>query len=339
MQVAIVFNTETGFSKEMSATEFERRYIGNKALGIVPTHPAEVENLEVVSREDALPLTFRRSYMRQGNDDDIVRACWVRPPGFGDQDHVFERQASENLGDALEKGKFVLLSLNLDLGSRPVSFRNMREKGSKNLEDWIGTNRGRYISIPVHSAHEARKAILRIHELQPGLSLRQRVFALHRGAVVTYRNFFLGHREEDIAHLYNALQDRKAGVPIGETRIIGFPRLFRLVPSATTLAEQGSKGLKGNVIKREEGKPIFSSLIFTNHDEALQTDPYRILTSELLAHRREGIYVLASPSVTVGEPQDNWKMIRWIINDIPRQTTISRQDTRDASAHDPAFQM
>ncbi len=320
MDVALVFNKETGFSKEMTATEFERLYKGNAALGINAAHPAEAEKLEAVSVDDAIPLTFRRSHTRVG-DEEIVKACWVRPPGLGDHDHVFNREAGQGLADAVQKGKAVLLSLNLDLAGRPISFENLREKGAKNLKDWIAANRGNYISIPVHSAQEARAAIRRVHELDSEHPLNGRVFALHKGAVVPYRNFFLGHREDDISHLYNALQHRRAGVPIGETRIIGFPRLFQLIPSATTVSEQATKGIKGNTIKQPEGKPLFSNLIFTNHDEVLKSDPYKILTDELLAHRKEGVYVLASPSVTVGEPQDNWKMMRWIINDIPAQTT------------------
>lgn len=320
MDVALVFNKETGFSREMTATEFERLYRGNETLGIHAAHPEEAHNLEAISVDSAVPLTFRRSFTRMGNEE-IVKACWVRPPGFGDHDHVFNRQAYQGLADALKQGKAVLLSLNLDLASRPVTFENLPEKGARNLKEWIAGNRGNYISVPIHSAQEARAAILRVHELDPEHSLNGRVFALHKGAVVPYRNFFLGHREDDISHLYNALQHRRAGVPIGETRIIGFPRLFQLVPTSTTVSEQATKGIKGNTIKQPEGKPLFSSLIFTNHDEALKSDPYKILTSELLAHRQEGVYVLASPSVTVGEPQDDWKMIRWIINDIPAQTT------------------
>ncbi|MCB1593041.1 MAG: hypothetical protein KDI90_11390 [Alphaproteobacteria bacterium] len=328
MDVALVFNTETGFSREMSATEFERLYRGNAHLGITPAHPEEAEKLEVVSLKDAVPLTFRRSYTRMG-DEEIVRACWVRPPGFGDHDHVFNRQAQQGLGEAVKQGKSVLLSLNLNLSSRPVSFENLPEKGAKNLKDWITANRGQYITIPVHSAQEARAAILKVHELDQDFPLSRNLFALHKGAVVPYRNFFLGHREEDISHLYNALQGRRAGVPVGETRMIGFPRLFRLVPASTTISEQATKGIKGNTIRQEQGKPLFSSLIFTNHDEVLKSDPYRILTSELLAHHDEGVYVLASPSVTVGEPQDDWKMIRWIVNDIEAQTTPAHRDKAD----------
>ena len=43
MDVALVFNTETGFSREMSATEFERLYRGIAHLGITPAHLEEAE--------------------------------------------------------------------------------------------------------------------------------------------------------------------------------------------------------------------------------------------------------------------------------------------------------
>lgn len=320
MDVALVFNKETGFSRQMTAVEFERLYRGNDQLGIVASAPAEEDQLQAVSPDDALPLTFRRSHKREG-DTKIIPACWVRPPGFGDHDHVFNQRAQEGLPEALKKGKAVLLSLNLQLTAEPtMSFSGMKEKGSLNLQDWIGEHRGDYISIPVHSATEAQAVLLKIHQTAPDFPLRDRVFALHRDAVVSYRNFYLGHRDEDFAHLYNALQKRRAGVPIGTTRMVGFPRLFRLIPTETALEEQFSRGIKGNRVNQPHGKPLFSSLIFTHHDEALKSDPYKILTDELLAHRRDGVYVLASPSVTVGRNADDWKMMRWIINDIERQT-------------------
>ncbi len=322
MDVALVFNKETGFSRQMTATEFESRFRGNENLGIVPTHPGGDEGLEIISPDDAIPLTLRRSHTRLGNTE-VVKACWVRPPGFGDHDHVFNHHAQQGLGEALKQGKSVLLSLNLDLASRPISFRNLKEKGAQNLENWIASKRGHYISIPVHSAEEARETLLKIRELDADFSFRDRVFALHREAVVPYRNFFLAHRPEDMAHLYNALQERRAGVPVGETRMIGFPRLFRLVPTETAIQEHFGRGIKGNRINMGEGKPLFSTLIFSKHDEALRSDPYKILTDELLAHRKQGVYVLASPSVTVGESPDDWKMMRWMINDISRQTTPS----------------
>lgn len=337
MDVALVFNKETGFSREMTATEFERQYRGNSHLGITPSTPADEENLEIVSLEDAIPLTFRRSYTRMGNEE-IVRACWVRPAGFGDHDHIFNRQAHMGLADAVKQKKSILLSLNLDLASRPVSFERIRENGARNLKDWITANRGNYLSVPIHSAQEARETILKIHETDPDFALSRHVFALHKGAVMPYRNFYLGHRDADITNLYNDLQHRRGGVPVGETRMLGFPRMFHLVPSSTMVAEEASRGIKGNAIKQEVGKPLFSTLIFSRHDQALQSDPYKTLTSDLLEHRDEGIYVLASPSVTIGEPREDWKMLRWIINDIPAQTTPAhRQKPEETDKPSPGM--
>ena len=322
MDVALVFNKETGFSRQMTAREFEQTYRGNERLGITATNPGGDEGLEILSVDNLLPLTFRKSHTRMGNTE-IVRACWVRPEGHGDRDHVFNKHAQEGLADAVKARRNILLSLNLDLASRPISFRNLKEKGASNPEQWVAANRGNYLSIPVHSAEEAREVLLKIHELDADFPFRDRVFALHRESIVPYRNFFLGHRTEDMAHLYNAMQERRAGVPVGETRMIGFPRLFRLIPTETAIQEHFGRGIKGNRVNMGEGKPLFSTLIFSKHDEALRSDPYKILTDELLAHRKQGVYVLASPSVTVGESPDDWKMMRWMINDISRQTTPS----------------
>lgn len=327
VDTAIIFNTKSGFSAEMTAKEYELRYRGDPISGMPPTHPTPKEDLEAFSKKDALPLTFRKTH-RRGGDEEIVKACWVRPAGFDDQDHVFGGKKSQTLNRALNAGKTILLSLNLKLTPDMMDFENMQEKGASNLREWITSQKGNYISVSVHSAQEAIDIIKKVHEHAPDKPMDQMVFALHRGAVVPYHNFYLGTREKALTTLYRNLQNNQSGVPFGETRMIGFPRLFRFTPTESTIGEHGTKGLKGNRINQETGKPIFSTLVFSNREDALASDPYRILSDDL-THNKAGAYVLAVPMVTIAAPSDNWKQIRWAIYDTSNQTAQLSPETRE----------
>ncbi len=324
MKTAVVFNKESGFSKEMSASEFERRYVGNKDLHITASHPEELEHIEAISKDDALPLTFRKSHFRMGRTEH-VGACWVRPDGFGDHDHLFDHGEQQKLDDAIKDGKKVLLSLNLDLTSRPVSFENMREAGADNLENWIGHNRGNFVTVSVKSAEQAIKTIKKTHEM--GRTLGDSVFALHRGAVVPYNNFYLGDNRQKMSSLYNNMQDGLSGTPHGETRMIGFPRLICFVPTDKTVETHGGKGMKGNHLKSDEGKPYISNLIFTDREQAMHTDPYQILEGEIASGTPE--YILASPGIEVSQEKDSWKILHWVIKDAESQTFALDEDAQE----------
>ncbi len=322
MEYAIVFNMKSGVSRRMSASEFERLFVGNEQLGLTAKYAKAAANYVAVSPKDGLPLRFSRSYKKQGNED-IVPAHWAKPDGFGNHDHIFGEPEKQNLAKALDAGKAVLLSLNMDLAPQPISYEGIKEKNGQNLIDWIGVNKGRYISIPIHNAQEALDIIRQIKQHDPSIKVAKRVSAVYEGAVVPYHNFYLGTRSNFFSGLYEAMQKGRAGIPLGEGRMIGFPRLIHFVPLDSTKKEKGNRGLKGNHFKSVTGMPQFSQLIFKNEDDKLQTEPYKALRDELVGHP-EGIYVLACPSITVVDPKERsprqWKMMRWVISDIGLQT-------------------
>ncbi len=326
MKTAIVFNTKSGFSKEMDAAEFEREYVGNPDLGIEPKHGDDLDALSVVSKDDALPLTFRKSHYRMGRTE-FVNACWVRPDGFGDQDHFFDHGQQQNLEDAVKSGKSVLLSLNLDLSPRPVSFEDMQENGAQKLDNWIGENRGNFITVSIKSVEQAVKAIKKVHEL--GADPNKSVFALHRGAVVPHRNFYLGDNRKKMENLHNNMQQGFSGVALGETRMIGFPRLICFVPTDKTVETAGAKGMKGNHLKADSGKPYVSNLIVANREEVLDSDPYKILEQQIGEGKPE--YVLACPGAIIGADnnvQEGWKILHWVIKDVDAQVMPLDEDAQ-----------
>ena len=325
MQTAIVFNEESGFSREMSALEFERRYVGNADLGIEPTHPEEAESLKAISKDDALPLSFRKSHFRLGNSatedggPGVVNACWVRPDGFGDQDHLFEGKQKQTLEEGIKAGKAVLLAVNMDLTPKPVSFEHMQEHGARSLKDWIADTRSGFVTVSVKSADQAVKQIKKAVEL--GASTN-RIFAVHRNAVVPYSNFYIGDHREKMTWLYNNMQDGRSGVPVGETITLGFPRLLCFVPTDNTVKTNAQRGMKGNHLKTEEGKPYVSDLIFVDREEAMESDPYKILEGNIADANPE--YVLACPRAKITNDPNGWKMLHWVIKDVGRQTIVSR---------------
>lgn len=323
MHTAIVFNEESGFSREMNALEFERRYVGNPALKIEPTHPEEIEHLKAVSKDDALPLSFRKSHFRMGNSatedggQGVVNACWVRPKGFGDNDHLFGPTQSQTLKEGIAAGKSVLLAINMDLTPRPVSFEHMQEAGAKSLTNWIAERDNGFITIPVKSAEDAVKQIKKAHDL--GASTN-RIFAVHRNAVVPYSNFYLGDKREKMKQLYSNMQDGFSSVSQGKTRAIGFPRLICFVPTDKTIETNGLRGMKGNHINGDTGKPYVSDLIFTDREEAKATDPYKILQGNIADAQPE--YVLACPGARITNDPNGWKMLHWVIKDVGTQTVV-----------------
>lgn len=317
----------------MSAPEYERLYRGNKALGIEAMHPGEDKDLAFVSAKDGTPLTFRGSYDRAGRTG-FIAAHWARQKGFGDQDHIFPRNDNSRVStikQALEEERVLLLSLNMELASRPVSFQDMEEKGAKRLKDWVGEHRGQYLSIPVKSVNDALKALKTARRY--GAVLRDQVFAHHEGAVVPYRNFYLGDKRDHMLSLQRTMKEGKGGVPIGNTRMIGFPRLMCFVPTDTTIDppdERAHTALHGNHLKRYQGKPFYTHLVFTHKDDALAIDPYKILEGDITAGHAH--YVLASPSVTVGEDPKQFAAMRWNINAIDLQTQKLGQEGEEQLA-------
>ena len=312
-ETAIVFNKKSGHAEEMTATEFENLFRGNKPLGINPVRPGEEEHLIVTSPNDDIPLTFRRSHYRNG-EEEFVQACWVRPEGFGDDNHIFNHN-TKAFKNAVLSGKAVLLSLNLKMASRPISFRNMSGHGAQNLEKWATQRQGSYITVSINSVEDTIKTLKRTHELAGNIG--NRIFAVHRGAVVPFRNFFVG-TESGMVGLYNDMHRGVGGVASGNERIIGFPRLMPFLPTHTTIESAAKKGLKGNYIKAEKGKPYLTQLVFDGKAGVRDTDPYKILEDNII-NDPQAVYVLAIPSISCPVDMLKWKHMRLNIKNIPAQ--------------------
>ena len=316
--IAVVFNKESGFTRRMRAVEFESEFVGNPDMGITARQKIDLDLLETNAPDSGLPLNFRKSYRRTG-DTEPVRATWVLPAGYGDHDHVLGPSQQESLDEAVQGGQRVLLSINMPLVKQDASFENIKERGAKRYEDWVTDNGGNYITVSIKSARQAVDTIKKVADLV-GENLHRTVFAVHRGAVVPYANFYLGDQRTKMSQLFDAMQHGRSSVPLGESRIIGFPRLFAFVPSTTSMQASAKKGFKGNHLQRNGGKPFMNHLVIANPEEVKAGEPYRVLEEDI----SHGVpqHVLASPSTTKtnGDDGDEWHMLRWSIHDINTQT-------------------
>lgn len=288
---------------------------------------------KLVDPDRATPVIFKKAHTRRGNEEH-VRAHFAAAAGYGIEDHVFDRQ-SKNIRQAVRDGTKILLSLNDDLSYRALDFREMEGDTVHKLEQWMDVQNGNHISVSVRSAEECLKTLMKIKDMTDEKNvLSRQVFALYRGGVVPYRKFHISDVAREHTGLYDALAQGHEGVAIGETRMVGFPRLMRMSLTDSTYREGGRRGLKGNAIWREEArKNLFSRLIFA--DEGYEKTPaYRDLRVKMLGMRGVDHYVLASPSITLGKDDGKWQMLRWIITDpksqiceAPMRTGESRNRT------------
>ncbi len=305
----------------MDAQSFEAKIAGNPRMKIEANVPDWRARYVFTDLDTAAPMGFHRSYWRKGFEEK-VSACFARAAGYGDNDHVFDHESARNLSESLEEGKHVLLSLNLDLSYRALDFRKMNAPEGTPLEQWIGRNRRNYMSVSVKSASELRGVIKDIHSISPEHFRDGKISALYRGGVLPYASFYLGANEQRLSTLHNEMAALKGALPKGETRAIGFPRLMRFKPTKKTLQYKGADGLRGNVIWRDESKTrLFSQLVFSDENEKTSAEQIRIF--ERLRSAQEGLYVVASPSISRGHLRGEWRQLRWIINDFDRQTLPS----------------
>jgi len=279
------------------------------------------EDADLVCPDTALPVVFRAGHSRQGNEI-IVRPCFAYGAGYAPaRDHFFDRSFSDSFRQAAIDEKNIILSLNTDLSYRPLNFRNIHDSSASSLEDWMSQHKGNYISVGIHSAADAIRKIKAIRQHNPAYPLNDKVFALYRGGILPYRDFYIGNRQNALCRTYNALHSGNGGVTVGNTNIVGLPRLLKFQITQTTLNENGTQGLKGNGFYDQDSKaPFFSRLIFSNDDERKNTPEYRSLFNTAAQHQRTGIFVLASPVVSRNE-NGKWHMMRWVINNIDAQTT------------------
>lgn len=305
MQTAIMTANNTP-PKAIKAELFEELYgLGNGGA-----------NITLVSPNDALPVVFRRSHTRLGNEE-RVRACFAYAPGYApEESHIFDHRKADTLRQAVASGKNVVLSLNTDLSYRALNFREMQAQGVQRLEHWMNRQRGNYISVSIRSTKEAVKTLQTIHQTDPAYSMNNHVFALYRGALLPYRNFYLGLRKPDLCRLFDDMRDLEGGVKYGETATIGFPRMIRFLPAQTSIESNGAKGLKGNRIQRDDVKKVLlSRLIFSDEQETRNKPSYRGAFNLVAQNKNDGIYVMASPVVNLKEQNGAWQLMRWVIND------------------------
>lgn len=323
MEYAIVTDEQTGRSFRMDAVAFEAQIAGNDRLKIETPVADWKDRFVLLDPDRAVPMVFRATHWRHGFEEK-VSACFARAAGYGDHDHVFQPKVqARNLKDAMSEGKTVLLSLNMDLSYRALNFRHLRGGDHLGLENWISNHRD-YISVSMSSAAELRQTLKDIFNQQPDYRPRGKVYALYRGGVMPYANLYLAANEQRLGDLYDDMQDLKRALPRGETRAIGFPRLFRFVPTKSTLEQKGMRGLKGNVFWRADDQTRhISQLVFSDDIEKTPAEQIRIF--ETLRASQNGVYVLAAPTISRGAHKPHlrseWRQTRWIINDFDRQVT------------------
>lgn len=315
MRTAIAFDKSARQHKQVTADQWARN---------VEQDPSLPERVELRAPRTNKPVVFRGPYTRMGNEERVrphfAYAAGHAPP----QSHVFERE-HETLEESIRKGKKILLSLNNDFSYVQVDFRGDVTEKARKLEGFQRMYEGKYVTLSVHSADEALTAIKKIHGLlranRPRATMDENVFALYRGGVVPYHQFYLGDRREDVAALYDSMHVQLTGVLKGATRVVGMPRLIKFIASNTTRQQEGLKGLKGAVYQPHGARgTYFSQLVFSDV-HAKQTDVYAKLRHEVVKSK-EGVYVLASPTITIGQAEESgWYMMRWMISDIEAQTT------------------
>jgi hypothetical protein len=289
--------------------------------------PSLAQRFQLVTKGTQKPLVYRGPYTRMGHEERVkphfAYAAGHAPP----QSHIFKREP-ESFEESVRKGKKVLLTLNTDLSHVNPDFRNTAVESCLTLEKFQQENEGKYVTYAIHDAADAVDAIKKIHGLlqthEPKAKMDDRVFALYRGGVLPYHQFFLGDRREDIADLYDHMKANIAGTIHGQTRMIGMPRLIRFVPSRSTQEEKGLKGLKGAVYQpKGAAASYFSRLVFAD-ENVKETPAYKALREQILQNK-EGVYVLACPTITIGAEENGWRMMRWVINDIAAQTAPTGQ--------------
>jgi hypothetical protein len=324
---AVAINPKTRNVRTLNAYEYAH---------LLATKPRFTKNLELYSLVDALPLEFVPAQKGKGNEMDVPPRFKILA-GYSPESHVFDNRKGQTLDRALKSGKSILLSLNLDLSYQQIDYRETNEvlqrepdaQGGYALEDWIQSHYGEYHSVSIKSVEDLIKVIRKIYEHPSKVSLNDRVRVLYRGGVLPYEMFYLGKRQEDLNILFDNLKSGKSGVAFGETRVIGFPRLFIFKPTLTTMKEEGSRGLKGAFSHVANGY-YFSKLIFSKpNTESINNPDYKKLF-KTIKDNKKGVYVLAAPTVTINsnqpeEERGHMHMTRWIITDIESQITAVGQ--------------
>ncbi len=313
---------------KVTAEVYELQVAGNKQKRI-PANPERAANIDLVDEATGAPLNMIRGYTKNGSET-TVRPHFAFKAGFAPhEDHLFDNTSKENknLYAAIDAGKQILLSVNTDLSYRPLNLRRKNGRGAEPIESWQAKNKAAgkgYLSVGVKSVESLIKKIHDIYEYNPDLDMDQTIFAHYRGAVLPYKRFYLGKRDQDISALYDGLNDGSQGVVLGKnkTRTVGTPRLFRFVVGDKTVKESGIRGIRGNTIKRLDGKILFSQLIFSNEKDKTSMAQAKIWNNLMKSDGE--VYIWACPSINSNTMDEKWQQMRWIINN-PELQIISVQ--------------
>lgn len=347
MDRALAYNKRAGKAAEQRAEDVHARYLAESRRGSAYGEKflKELrEEYEFFSPKLGYPVHFRRGHAAQG-DLSRLSACFAYAAGYGPQDHIFDREP-QGLAEALAEDSHVLLSHNEDFYHNGFMFNDLQGEGVSTLDRWIGANYRagrRHISLPVHSAKDALSKIHRLSKhLEPD-QFRRRVNASFRGGVMQYgvynrTSLRKDYREKFLTGIFDALSRGEQGVPVGATRVVGFPRLIRWMPTAKSL-EEDAVALKGNFIEsRSDNKHSFiMDLAFADKD-ARYSKEYKDMRQRLvdwaadMELRRRGIFVLGCPFIALDPEADpkrrrrssnlTWDWMGIAINDIERQIYI-----------------
>ena len=328
MQTAIMYDETANTASKIDAASLHARVRENAAYLDGKRFFSPVRGVPVV------PKFPRRAI---GNEIKL-RAHFACAAGYGLKGHVLDRNgATDHLGKTLDSGKTILLSINADMTFADKNYRFARGGKEAPLEQWIEHHYNNYLSVSVSSAKDVIRVLNQIHRHDKTAIKNGRVCALYQGGVLGYQDFYLGRSLPKLKALYNSMAAGQEGLNIGQSRVLGFPRLFHFDVSQTTLKENGVRGLKGNHLRpAERGDSILFSKLIPADPADQDTPAYSALWNHLSARNhahadQNGVYVMAAPSITINpdtaNDRKNWSMLRWVIYDIDRQTSIPGEAT------------
>ncbi len=328
METALVVPTgefQSLGQKVMTAAEFEK---------LVKFNPEILENVELQHQQNKTPIVFRQKHSRRGNLEKIS-ACFAHASGYAPiEDHIFKsNNGYKNIDEAIAGKAKIILSLNMNLSYLSLDFRAASDPSILSEVDFKYQNPNYYM-VSVKNLPDAIQAIKKSSEA--GATLNQDVVALYRGAVLPYREFYLGNREDDIMKLYKNMEERVSGIQVGNTRNVGFPRIFLVSATGTTIQQKATKGAKVNYIRRND-KALFSQLVFPDASKIEK----RMATKEaweIMLESNGEAYVIASPSISLDVKESGFlRQMRLVVTNLNRQVAPIKNPQRLEQTR-PAFE-
>lgn len=344
MKVAIAFNTKSMKAGQITSAQYAQLVAAKQHEGIVLVSPLHADPLHFVPGHTNTSGGKRRP----------VAPHFKRASGHGSTAHVFDRDRKRpGIADALAQGKKILITLHGDLtnddytydelnrDAAPIGNRRKARRGNDGhvvpFANWVAKCRANYITVPAHNAVEALRAI-RTVATHCENKMGDHLHVLYQGGVLPYRHFYLGKRDKDLVSLYDLMKAGRDVIDIDaarhnkKTRLLGFPRLLRFMPTRTTLTDRGVRGLSGNFISRaaetEKGVDAVLCQLQFSDKGAKHSGEYQTLWRML--EEGKGVYVLATPFITMDQESDlrprgeaphglAWQILHWSIHDIREQ--------------------